>query len=323
MLARPPQQRPESVAARYDRLNVDANQDYVTTTDGVRLFAQVLGSGAKTVIVPNASFLLDVFRGLADDYTVIFYDLRNRGRSETVSDPSKLKRGIHHDVADLEDVRQHFGVGEFDLIGHSYLGLMVILYAMEHPDRIRRIVQIGSMPPDQSKQYPAHLTGADAVMLDVSAKMAQLQKEGPSGDVAEFGRKIWSVMRTLYVANPADAERVPSAADVPNESLGNIMKHWSENLWPSIQPLKFAPDAIARVTAPVLVVHGTRDRQSPYGGGREWATMLPNARLVTVDNAAHLPWIEAPERVLGSIRTFLGGEWPDSAQKIESVELPA
>jgi pimeloyl-ACP methyl ester carboxylesterase len=61
---------------------------------------------------------------------------------------------------------------------------------------------------------------------------------------------------------------------------------------------------------PVLVVHGINDRSAPYGAGRDWAALLPNARLLTVDNAGHVPWIEAPELVLGSIRTFLDGEWP-------------
>jgi pimeloyl-ACP methyl ester carboxylesterase len=75
------------------------------------------------------------------------------------------------------------------------------------------------------------------------------------------------------------------------------------------------------VQSPVLTIHGTRDRQAPYGGGREWALTLPDARLVTVENAAHLPWIESPEKVFGSIKTFLDGAWPDAAQQVTSVDL--
>jgi pimeloyl-ACP methyl ester carboxylesterase len=47
--------------------------------------------------------------------------------------------------------------------------------------------------------------------------------------------------------------------------------------------------------------------------------ILPHARLVTVDNAAHVPWIEAPEAVFGAIKTFLNGAWPETAQKVESL----
>jgi pimeloyl-ACP methyl ester carboxylesterase len=76
---------------------------------------------------------------------------------------------------------------------------------------------------------------------------------------------------------------------------------------------------LAKVQGPVLTIHGTKDRSAPYGAGREWASVLPNARLLTIDNAAHAPWIEAPGKVLGPIETFLEGAWPPAAENIESV----
>jgi pimeloyl-ACP methyl ester carboxylesterase len=48
--------------------------------------------------------------------------------------------------------------------------------------------------------------------------------------------------------------------------------------------------------------------------------ILPNARLVTVENAAHVPWIEAPEKVFGSIETFLDGAWPEAAEVVKSLD---
>ena len=48
--------------------------------------------------------------------------------------------------------------------------------------------------------------------------------------------------------------------------------------------------------------------------------LLPNARLVTVENAAHAPWIEAPELVFGSIEKFLDGAWPPAARKVTSLD---
>jgi len=71
--------------------------------------------------------------------------------------------------------------------------------------------------------------------------------------------------------------------------------------------LKLTEEEIAKATAPVLAIHGRKDRSSSYGGGRDWALRLPNARLVTIDHAAHVPWIEDPATVFGAIETFLGG----------------
>jgi len=80
-------------------------EGYVTTEDGVRLFFQKLGNGPNAVIIPNAIHMFDSFRHLADKRTVIFFDLRNRGASDSITDSAKLRRGIHQDVDDLEAIR--------------------------------------------------------------------------------------------------------------------------------------------------------------------------------------------------------------------------
>jgi hypothetical protein len=38
-----------------------------------------------------------------------------------------------------------------------------------------------------------------------------------------------------------------------------------------------------------------------------------------VEGAAHAPWIEAPEKVLGAIRAFLDGGWPEGSEKVACV----
>ncbi len=301
---------------------MQAAEGYVTTEDGVRLFFQKIGSGPE-VIFPNGIYLFDDFERFADQRTLIFYDVRNRGRSDRVDDASKLARGILQDADDLDAVRRHFGISRADVIAHSYMGVMVGVYAMKYPAHVNRVVQIGPMQPNAAKQYPAHLTGADATLADVLSKLAQLQKERSSSnrhqDPREACEKFWSVLRPIYVVNPADAERINwGRCNLPNEV--NFAKYWSENILPSIQKLHFSAEELAKVKTPVLIVHGTRDRSSPYGGGREWAMMFPSARLVTVENAAHAPWIEAPGMVFGSIQTFLDGKWPETAQKVTSLD---
>jgi proline iminopeptidase len=291
--------------------NVPPSEGYVTTSDGVRLFFRKLGTGLQTVMIPNAGHMFDSFRCLADHRTIIFFDLRNRGASDSVSDSSKLAKGIQHDVDDLEAVRLHFGLEKVDLIGHSYLGLMVILYALQYPKHVNRVVQIGPAQPNAAKQYPAHLTGADQTLAVFAKKVGELRNAPPPEDPRSACRDFWELLKVLMVADPADAHKIHwTPCDYPNEWS---MSHWTENILPSILRLHFDDEEVAKIKSPVLTIHGTKDRQAPYGGGREWALMLPNARLVTVENAAHVPWIEAPEKVFGCIETFLDGMWPEAA----------
>ena len=297
---------------------MQTSDGYITMQDGARLYFQKVGTGPKPVLIPNGFYFLTDFQHLADGRTLIFYDVRNRGRSDAVSDPGKLARGIQQDVDDLDAVRRHFGIDQVDVIGHSYIGLMVGLYAMRYAAHVGCAVLLGPAQPDAAKQYPAHLTCADAVFTGVMAKIGQMMKEPQSADPVEACKKFWSVLRFIFVANPADAERIDwGRCDLPNER--NFRPYWMGQIWPSIQSLKLAAEDFAKAKSPVLIAHGTKDRSSPYGGGRDWAMQLPNARLVTVDNAAHAPWIEAPELVFGSIRTFLDGAWPEAAEKVTSL----
>jgi pimeloyl-ACP methyl ester carboxylesterase len=308
-----------NASALIRRNGVLSNDGYVTTSDGVRLFYRRFGSGANAVIIPNAVHMVDSFKHLAGNRTLIFFDLRNRGGSDPVGDKSKLNRGVHHDVDDIDAIRRHFGIDQVDVIGHSYVGLTVILYAMKYAAHVRRVVQIGPIQRHAATQYPAHLTGADATLAAFMGKVAQLQMQPPPEDPREGCRKFWELMRELYVFNPADAAKIHwSPCDYPNEV--GFLRHWLENLLPSIQAIELTGDDLSKVKTPVLTIHGTRDRQAPYGSGREWAMMLPDARLLTVENAAHVPWIEAPELVFGSIETFLEGGWPTGAEQVQSLD---
>ena len=295
------------------------SEGYLTTDEGIRLFFRTQGDGPEKVLIPNGMHLFDDFEPLAPGRTLVSYDVRNRGRSDRVTDGPELKGGLHHDAADLDAVRRHFGVDRADLIGHSYMGLLVVLYAMKHPAHVNRIVQVGPVEPHHGKTYPTHLTGADATLRDVLAQLGQLQQERDLFTPTEFCRKFWSVLRRIYVVDPADASRADwGRCDLPNE-LG-FMKYWTEVVLPSIRNLDLRAEGVARVAAPVLTIHGRRDRSAPYGGGRDWALLLPNARLLTVENAGHAPWIEAPETVFDAIRAFLDGGWPAAAERVVSLE---
>ena len=296
-----------------------ASQGYVTTDEGVRLFFQKVGDGPVVVIIPNALFMFDDFKGLADGRTLIFIDWRNRGHSDPVNDPQKLSKGILHDVDDLEAVRRHFRFEKVAVIGHSYSALTAVLYAMKNPDHIDRIVQIGTMQPFFGKQYPPELMCMDETFTQVMSGLQQLEQERASTEPREYCRKFWALLRTLFVVNPADTGKlVWDPCEAANER--NFMKQFSQNLLPSLKSLNLTADQIARTRTPVLTIHGRRDRSAPYGGGKEWAHLLPNARLLTINNGGHFPWVEAPETVFGAIDTFLSGEWPGAAREVFSME---
>ena len=232
---------------------------------------------------------------------------------------------MQHDVDDLEAVRASLGIEKADLIGFSYLGKIVVLYAIAHADRVNRIVQIGPVARQFGTKFPKALTAGDEHRVPDPAetrRMETLYKNGFAREhPKEFCEMEWKGEQQRMVGNPLNASRIPSPCDMENE--------WPVHLWPHFDPLlasdralDIPKDAVAKVTAPVLTIHGRKDRNAPYGGGREWDLLLPNARLITLDGAAHMSWIEFPDLVFPSIDAFLNGQWPKQAESVNRLELP-
>ena len=292
----------------------------VTMTDGAHLFVQVRGADdSRPVIIPNGPYFVDDLAEPLNGRTVVVYDLRNRGRSETITDAARLSRGVDNDVDDLETVRRFCGFDRVDILAHSYVAVVPILYAMRFPGHVTRVIQIGPSAPNPSTQYPAHLSAQDETVREVVASVQALQGERAAMAPQEFCEKVWAMLRPIYVADAANVARIRwGRCDLPNERA--FMQYWMAHVFPSLQRLSPRDADLQRVTSPVLTIHGRRDRSAPYGGGREWAWRLPNARLLTVDAAGHAPWIESPDIVLPAIATFLDGQWPERAEQVTSLD---
>jgi proline iminopeptidase len=297
----------------------EVTEGFVTTPDSIQLYYVKAGQGAQTVILPARLFAFEDFRWLAQRYTLISYDMRNRGRSSHVQDLAKIS--LEADVADLETVRRHFGVEKFHTIGYSYLGLMVVLYALEHPARVERIVQLGPVPLKFGSEYRPDYVAADRQQVidrHGGARLRELREQNyHTTHPREYCEEEWRVVRFMLVGDPDRVARMgPGVCDMPNEWPATLAQHMERHFVGSVQKLDVPRERIARLRQPGLTIHGTSDRNAPYGGGREWAFLLPDARLVTVQGAAHQVFAERPEVVRPAVEQFLAGRWPAGAEKV-------
>lgn len=127
-------------------------EGFFTAHEGVRLFFRKVGRGRDTVVFlhggPGSNFRGsgDALEALAGPLrTVTLYDQRGSGRSDIVSDRSRLT-AAHH-VRDLEALRRHFGLARISLAGLSWGAGLAALYASEHPARVDRLLLISPLPP--------------------------------------------------------------------------------------------------------------------------------------------------------------------------------
>ena len=322
-IASPGSPTPKSPEAMKPVMQND-NTGFVKTKDGVRLYYAKAGSGTKTVIIPGRLFMFPAFEQLAKGRTVISYDMRDRGLSDAVKNSSEIS--LQHDVDDLEAVRSYFKIDKPDLIGFSYLGKIVILYAIQHPDHVNRIVQLGPVARKFGTTFPQSLMAGDERKVPDPAEVRKVNELSRNGFAdqhpKEFCELDWKNQQQRMVGNPANAGRIASPCDMENEWPTHLEHHFAP-LLASDQALDIPKESIAKVTAQVLTIHGARDRNAPYGGGREWDMLLPDARLLTIQGAAHMSWIDFPEIVFPAIDQFLNGQWPKKAEMVKSLELPS
>lgn len=295
--------------------SLEPEEGMLTTEPGVEIHWRAIGEG-PALIVPGGFLFGEDLDRFARSHRLILYDMRNRGRSSAIEDPELLT--IEGDVRDLEALRRHLGIESFSAVGYSYLGKMIVLYALEHPARIDRLIQIGPVPMRFDSRIPPVWDNSSEEVMDPEAlarlrslRAGGLHEERP----AEYCEEEWRVGRVRLVGDPALAHRLESPCSMSNEWPTNFAVHLRHH-FPSAQRANVSPLDLAGFDTPVLTVHGTKDRNAPYGGGREWAAMLPNGRLRTVEGGAHQAWVDDPP-VLDDIGTFLGGTWPESAAEVE------
>jgi proline iminopeptidase len=286
-------------------------EGYVTTDDGIRLFFRVVGSGRDTMVAVHGGpglhmgSLVD-FEALAAGGTVILYDQRGGGLSSLPRDSSQLTGDRH--VADLGAIWRHFRLGRVNLLGHSWGGYLAARYAIEHSDRIRRLVLVAPLFPraiPYATQYfgrlPA-LLGADAARFR-ALNAAWDTTSSPHGVCRELVRIIARVSGD----DPTTTERIVSGICSERVSAEALRRGWTTTpRWTMSSLGMWDLRAGARgMRAPVLVIVGSRD-PSPSAAHREWVESFPSAQLQIVEGAGHYPFASDPERFASLVRVFLG-----------------
>jgi pimeloyl-ACP methyl ester carboxylesterase len=214
---------------------------------------------------------------------------------------------MEFEVSDIEAVRSYFGIERFSLIGWSYLGAVVALYAAEFPEHVKSVVQIGPMAPRRATSNIEDQRGSPPTAEDL-AYLARLEEDGmPSGDPVGYCRE-WARIQMI--------QPMMGRPDAASRSRMDPCMYWNE--WPAqlfatlgrVVPQVMGTDwdytaQAARIQAPVLTIHGTNDPNAAVEGGRDWASLIPGGVIIELDGIGHGPWLEAPDEFFRYVEEFL------------------
>ena len=281
------------------------------TTDGLRIHCERRGEGPEAVVVPSASWVARDMDALAPGRSVIFYDIRGRGRSSAIVEDRAL--GLEKDVDDLERLREAFGLARMALIGWSYHGALAARYALRHPERVERMVLVGPTAPAEEPYWMEFLERfGRRVQPSWLRELDLLRKEGVKRtDPLRWCRAVHAVFFRAYVRDPAALGRMKSCPCVEPNLDADRVNDQGRRLLEKLGKYDWRAE-FRGLRTPTLLIHGAEDPVA-LSGTVEWQRVLSESRLIVWDDVGHMPWLEAPERFFATVNGFLDGVWPAEA----------
>lgn len=241
--------------------------------NGIKLYHEIHGEGEPLVLIHGGLTTIGEMQGwvepLAKTWQVIAVEMQGHGRTADTDRPMSFTT-MGDDITALLD---HLKIPKADLVGHSFGGASAIRAAIQHPEKVRRLVVISS-PYARSGWYPE----AQRAMSQVGAAMAENMMQTPTGRFS----KGWP-----------EPKRFPQFLD----KMGKIMTEdydWSAD--------------IAKLPMPALLVFADNDSVSQkhvaeffalLGGGVKepgWLNaQLSKSRLAVVPGYTHYNFITSAE----------------------------
>ncbi|MFN8476178.1 MAG: alpha/beta hydrolase [Anaerolineae bacterium] len=244
-----------------------------------RLFTTAFGNPQAPAIVGIGGWTgswelwLDVFSILSQDWYTIAYD--HRGAGSTVAPVESIT--FDNLVDDVFAVMDTYLVETCVLAAESSGALIALSAALRHPERITGLVIV-----DGSYYRPA--TNEEAPFL-----------------------------QGLRMAYPVALERFVDAC-IPEPDSDHLRRWGMQILQRASQEAAIAlyllPDSVdirddlPKITQPALLIHGDNDIIVPLEASEALFDTLPNASLMIVEGAGHVPTITRPEEVARRIQGF-------------------
>jgi len=257
------------------------------------------GSGPPVVLLHGLSGHIEFWARnvapLAKRSRTIVLDLLGRGRTgipDWTARPPQEQIYTHF-VAFLDAL----GLEKVSLVGASLGGHTAAQLALRSPERVERLVIVGSgntvNPPDLLAR----------TLEDARANAESLRDPGPRSVAGQLAALV-SDPRAI------PAEVVSARQDILSDparrlsiaQLAAELPRWAAD--PRIE----VRSRLHRISAPTLFVWGREDRRSSWRQAEQAARTMPDARTIVLEGCGHACYIERPQEFNEIVLSFLSAE---------------
>jgi 3-oxoadipate enol-lactonase len=249
-----------------------------------RIHWEAEGQGIPILLIMghlySARMWYPLMPAIADKYRVIRFDNRGTGESDTTGGVT-----VEQMAADALAVLDAAGEANAHVYGVSMGGGIAGEFGMAYPDRVRSLTLGCTMLKTETNR----LSGVQKLMYNLPRWMirAVFKKAKPEG----YG-----------TAAPCDR----ALRDIEVLSQDQFTMKGVREQARAIANYAASPErAAARLTMPVLVLHGDEDRLVPVEKGRALAATIPGSRYVEFKGAGHNYLVAAYEQSTAAFLDFI------------------
>jgi proline iminopeptidase len=230
---------------------------------------------------------------LAAKRQVILYDQRGRGLTSPPPDPSSAR--ITDDAGDIGALRRALGIRQWNVLGHSYGGLIAMLGVARDLAGTRCLVTVDAVGPtsawmpDLQSNALARASAENRAILERTYPLLGQPDPAIHSAQSRAGYPSWFADREL-----GDYFAPPDSTSVTGATIAAHLRSAGYDFGELLRAL----------SAPTLVLHGEQDAL-PAAVALELSQLLPRARLALLPDAGHMPFWETPERFFTLVGEFL------------------
>jgi pimeloyl-ACP methyl ester carboxylesterase len=184
------------------------------------------------------------------------------------------------------------GVARATLVGSSYGGAVAAVCALDHAERVERLVLVGAVSNNDVPRRKLLRLAASPVVGEVISPV-----------LLDARRLVKRHRRRTYAAQNGfllDEERItahqrPLLAANTHRAILCTLRRWSAE--------RIELEA-ARITQPTLLVWGAHDREVPLKSGERLHELIEGSRLFVFPHCGHLPQEERPQEFVSLVAEF-------------------
>ncbi|RHW21312.1 alpha/beta fold hydrolase [Pseudomonas jilinensis] len=238
------------------------------------------GSGPGVTAWANWRLIMPT---LAESRRVIAPDMLGFGYSERPEQPDYRRDvWVEHAIGVLDTL----GIEQADLVGNSFGGGIALALAIKYPERVRRLVLMGSV----------------GVSFPITPGLDEVWGYEPSFETMRRLMDTFAYDRSLVTDELAELRYQASIRPGFQESFAQMFPPPRQR-W--VDGLASAEADIRNLPHETLVIHGREDQVIPLQASLRLAELIPNAQLHVFGHCGHWTQIEHAGRFARLVEDFL------------------